>query len=480
MTKSSLVRLCTCLASLLVVAHCGAPGVGGGSGGSVGGSGGADPSGGVGAGGTVSSGGNQGGSGGGQGGSGGTVKGGSGGNQGGSGGGQGGSGGTVSSGGSQGGSGGNQGGSGSGQGGSGGSQGGSGGTVKGGSGGNQGGSGGGQGGSGGSQGGSGGGTVKGGSGGNQGGSGGGQGGVGGTVPSGGTTASGGTVSTGGTTAAPTTDCLGKALAKPGDSSTTSRSYLNLGDMRLINNRWGADELGCNGATYKVFVNSDKTFGYDFNRPTCGGEKAKPDYPEVEFGVAPFGKDSSLTTSPKCSSTTLLPKQIKDLTSATLNIEGFNSTYQNTTCYDTNFEFWISKSNPATSSDGGVFAEVIVFLGWDGTRMGSKGWPCENKGNLTDGSTGYTLCHQKDGWGSGWKFFNFNLNNGPQNSFSGKVNIKAFIDWVKNYSGSGITTDMWLTRIEVGTEVDDNTQGTATIKNLTFEINGTSKSAEFGQ
>jgi hypothetical protein len=40
--------------------------------------------------------------------------------------------------------------------------------------------------------------------------------------------------------------------------------------------------------------------------------------------------------------------------------------------------------------------------------------------------------------------------------------------------------MWLTRIEVGTEVDDNTSGTAKINNLTFEINGTSKSIEVAQ
>ena len=38
--------------------------------------------------------------------------------------------------------------------------------------------------------------------------------------------------------------------------------------------------------------------------------------------------------------------------------------------------------------------------------------------------------------------------------------------------------MWLTRIEVGTEIDDNTAGSAKINNLTFEINGTSKQAEF--
>jgi hypothetical protein len=296
---------------------------------------------------------------------------------------------------------------------------------------------------------------------------------GGTVSAGGTTSTGGTISTGGATVV--ADCLGQALAKPGDSTSVSKKYLNLGDMRLIDNRWGADALNCGGASYKVYVNDDKTIGYDFNRPTCGGKKADPDFPEVEFGVAPFGTGSSLLTSPACSSTTLLPIQIKNLTSASVNIDNFASTYQNPTYFDTNFEFWISKNNPATSADGGVYAEIITFLGWNGSRMDSKngGWSCDKSGNVTAGSAGFNLCHQSDTWSSGWRFFNFNLNNGPQNTFSGNVDIKAILTWVMN-NYSGFTTDMWLTRIEIGTEVDDNTQGTAKFNNLTFEVNGTSK------
>lgn len=303
---------------------------------------------------------------------------------------------------------------------------------------------------------------------------------------GGTSATGGTTSTGGTTA-PRTDCLGKALAKPGDSATESRAYLNLGDMRLINNRWGADARNCGGATYKVFVGTDRMIGYDFNRPTCGGEKAYPDYPEIEFGVAPFGKTSPDLTSPACSSTTLLPAQIKSITSATLNIEGFNSTYQKPGYYDTNFEFWISKNNPLNDGDPGVYAEVIVFLGWHGSRMEKNvGWPCDKSGSVTAGTNTYRLCHQSDEWSNGrWRFFNFNLEpGGPTDNFTGKADIKKMLDWVmQNYANSSrgnFSSDMWLTRIEVGTEVDDNTQGTAKFKNLTFEINGTSKSIELGQ
>lgn len=319
-------------------------------------------------------------------------------------------------------------------------------------------------------------------------------GAGGTSPNGGTTSAGGVagggagggVSTGGVvstggTSGPRTDCLGKALAKPGDSATESRAYLNLGDMRLINNRWGADARNCGGASYKIFVGTDGIIGYDFNRPNCGGDKGYPDYPEVEFGVAPFGSSSPDLTSPACSSTTLLPIQLKDLKSASLDIQGFNSTYQKPSYYDTNFEFWISRKNPLEPGDPGVYAEVIVFLAWNGNRMSSSGgWPCDKSGTVTAGGNSFTLCHQSDSWSNGrWRFFNFNLNGGPKDNFSGNSDIKAMLDWVRsNYSG--FTDDMWLTRIEMGTEVDDNTQGTAKINNLTFEINGTKKSIELAK
>jgi hypothetical protein len=46
--------------------------------------------------------------------------------------------------------------------------------------------------------------------------------------------------------------------------------------------------------------------------------------------------------------------------------------------------------------------------------------------------------------------------------------------------TGFTTDMWLTRIEVGAEIDDNTAGTSKINNLTFEINGTSRSVQLAR
>ena len=55
---------------------------------------------------------------------------------------------------------------------------------------------------------------------------------------------------------------------------------------------------------------------------------------------------------------------------------------------------------------------------------------------------------------------------------------ASVEWL--VTNKGYSRDLWVTRFEVGSEIDDNTSGTVTMRNLTFEVNGTSKSAQFGQ
>jgi hypothetical protein len=267
------------------------------------------------------------------------------------------------------------------------------------------------------------------------------------------------------------DQAGVPLAKVGDMQSTSKKYLNLGDMRLINNRWGSDELGCTGTQQKVYINTDRTIGWDFNRPVCGGAKAKPDYPEIEFGVAPFGSGSVLLTTPAFSSTTLLPKQIKDLTSASITVDTLQITLQSPTIWNINFEVWLSQQNPLTSTAPGVFAEIIAFWGWETGR-----WPCDKTGNLTSGTHSYHLCHQSDTWANGqWRFYNFNVDNGPLTTYNGRVDVRTFLDWV--VSRYGISRDLWLTRMEIGSEIDDSTRGSVRVRNVTFEVNGTSKQIE---
>jgi hypothetical protein len=303
---------------------------------------------------------------------------------------------------------------------------------------------------------------------------------GGDTAQGGANASGGGMAVGGAAGggmagaagAAVVDQNGIPLAKPGDSKNGSREYLNLGDMRLIANKWGSDELGCN-TSLRVFVNNDRTFGWEFDRGACGGDKAKPDYPEIEFGIHPFGAGNSLATTPSFSSTSVLPIQIKDITSASVTLDNLSISIQRATTYNLNFEFWLSQRNPVTDPNPGVHAELITFLGWQDS------WACDKSGSVQAGDKGFGLCHQDDAWAGGkWRYFQFRLNGGSVNSVSGKLDVKALLEWL--VTNAGYSRDLWVTRLEVGSDIDDHTAGSVTLRNITFEVNGTSKSPQFGQ
>ncbi len=268
------------------------------------------------------------------------------------------------------------------------------------------------------------------------------------------------------------DCSGVPLAAAGDQKSGSREYLNLGDMRLINNKWGSDELGCTGTQSKVYVNTDRTIGWQYSRPTCGGNAEKPDYPEIEFGVNPFGVGSSLATTPSCSTTTLLPKQIKDIASASITLDNYNIALGNVNVWNLNFEMWLSQQNPIGNSNPGVYAEVIVFWGWKYSDL----WKCNASGSVTSSGKSYNLCHQDDAWAGGkWRYFHYNSASGSSTSFTGKFDVKPFLDYLVNTKG--YSKDLWVTRFEIGTEFDDNTAATVKLNNISFEVNGTSKTVE---
>ena len=297
-----------------------------------------------------------------------------------------------------------------------------------------------------------------------------------------TAATGGAVSPGGASAA--AGQSGKALAKAGDKTSTTNDYLNLGNMRLLNNNWGSVQLqqqgkSCN-APMSVAVNSDGSLGWTFNRGNCGDDGSHPDYPELEFGVAPFGTTSSLRTSPANSSTSLLPIQVKNIQSASVTIGNFSISLQSNTNWNLDIEFWLSKLDPLTNGDAQAYAEIMGLWGWS---AGAADWKCTVSGQtVTSGGKSYSLCHQSDSWGSGsmWRFFQFQASSSQQ-SFSGTVDVKAFLDWFYNSSyGSGVSKDYYLTRIEIGSEIDDNTSGTCTIKDITFTINGTMQGPTLGK
>jgi hypothetical protein len=274
---------------------------------------------------------------------------------------------------------------------------------------------------------------------------------------------------------------GKRNARPGDRTSTAQDYLRMGEIRLLNNNWGSQDLGCN-ANMSVFVNTDRSFGWSFNRGNCdtANSNQHPDFPQLEFGIHPFGIGNALATSPDYSSTTLLPLQIRNITSANVTLQNLNIQLQQGGSWNITFEFWLSQQNPNTQGNAGVHTELMTFWGWQSGR-----WPTAPGADGSGGATGatvtssnktYTLWVQDDTWADGWRYYQFRDNAGPGTSFNGTVNVKTLLDYLVNTRG--FSPDLWVTRLEIGSEIDDLTQGTVTIGNVTFEINGQSRSPVF--
>lgn len=285
------------------------------------------------------------------------------------------------------------------------------------------------------------------------------------------------------------DANGKANAKPGDMTAVKQDYLRMGEIRLINNNWGAAALNCN-APMNVFINADKSFGWNFDRGDCApaptNDSSHPDFPQIEFGIHPFGLNSPDATSPNFSSTTLLPKQVKDITSASVTLENLNINLSKEGSWDLTFELWLSQQNPATTQgNAGVYAELMTFWGWQNNRWpltGGNGAGPKCNGDCTTvaaGTKSYQLVVQDDAWAGGkWRYFQFRGTDGSQKTFNGKVDVKPLLDYLM--ARNGYSKEMWLARLEVGSEIDDETKGTVTMKNVIFEVNGQTRSPVFSQ
>lgn len=307
-------------------------------------------------------------------------------------------------------------------------------------------------------------------------------GAGGTLSNGGTLGNGGAggLGNGGGTAGGAAGAGGgmvpgetKATVTAPANSKVSSDYFVLGEARLLNNNWGAQALNCN-APYEIFVNADKTFGWKWDRAAtkCGGDKSKPDYPEVEFGMHPFGVSQQLITSPDYSSTTILPIQVKDVTTASVKIDDLSIVTTSDAAWNMNFEMWFCEQHPATGTHTTAYGETMNWFGWSSDQYNWNGV----LGSLEAGQS-YDLFHSDDHWPAGqaqqWKYRQYRLKN-PSKQFNGTVDVKKILD---HLVGEGWPTSLWIARFEVGTELDDGSAGSVTIKKITFEVNGQQRATE---
>ena len=222
------------------------------------------------------------------------------------------------------------------------------------------------------------------------------------------------------------------------------------------------ELG--DAEQCIFVNQDGTYGWTWNRGNVG-DNTNPNFPEVEFGINPWGRDTD-PWEELPSSTDALPLQVRDINSATLTLRADWSV--NAERYNLTFETWLVNRDPRTgpASDGAaIIAELMAFFAWDPTY-----WPetPETSGSFNGGGNNYTL-YQDTAWDE-WQYFQARISTGSPGPGSANItfNIKAYLDYVV---GRGYSSDLWVARFEVGNEVFPNSNGQITIRQLSYELNG---------
>jgi hypothetical protein len=225
----------------------------------------------------------------------------------------------------------------------------------------------------------------------------------------------------------------------------------------------------------MFLNSDSSFGWTWNRGGTGG--TNPNYPEIEFGVNPWGYNmyGDLTS---ISTTDLLPMQLQDIHSASMTVDVNANIMTPSLTWNLAFEMWLSPADPTKGSTNPTF-EIMVFLANQSMYYPTTptcdttatAYHCGSQ--VTDGSINYTLYYASENWGGppAYTYIQYrNSINGGNGQFNGKLDIYKFLQAVNPPS------NMYLTRFELGTETYKGAQGSTTIKNISFEVNGTTETA----
>jgi hypothetical protein len=265
--------------------------------------------------------------------------------------------------------------------------------------------------------------------------------------------------------------LGTTITLPGTTSTMMEQILPLGCMHLVSNRW-TDPM----AAETLFLNADSSFGWSWQRGNTGvmySWGSPPNYPELEFGINPWGLGT-----PPVSTTDLLPMQLKNMHSASMTVTVDTNIAQAGAGWNLAYEMWLAPDDPTQGTTNPEY-EIMVFFGNVANYYPTPPMcdslvdnvPCGQQ--VESGGNSYTLFYSNTQWAGppAYNYLQFRDSaNSSAGTFSGTLDIYKFLKLV-NPSG-----DLWVTRFELGNEAYMNTQGTTTIASVSFEVNGTTETA----
>ncbi len=234
-------------------------------------------------------------------------------------------------------------------------------------------------------------------------------------------------------------------------TNTSYGTATIGSRKVINNIWGATnkELKSGSVKSHVYVNSDGSFGWRWDRPDPGYNSDKyvyPIYPEVVIGATPADKSSTVKT---------FPIRYGDINSWKSKIQ-FEYPESPDGLYNLAYDIYWMRGNKK---------EFNVMI-WIEGRYGGRSPPI---GEVSDGVNTYIHYYRATGDNSNWEWHAFILKD-QENSSTHNIDIKALLD--NAFSLDTIDKDWIIPGMEFGNEVWRG-KGEIKINRYDVEINGDS-------
>jgi hypothetical protein len=246
-------------------------------------------------------------------------------------------------------------------------------------------------------------------------------------------------------------------AKVSDKESTDFSELDINQFRLLNNKWGSDDIETN-VKQTIYIDTvNNIIGWQWNRPnpqlsSCGTYPC-PNYPEVIVGTNKGQWNPS--TSP------YFPVRYGDIDNWTVDL---GWTYPIKPTGDNNLAFDIYWMNPDYTTR---YYNVMIWI---------QGNYSQTNKIVTDGINEYYYFHEskQDGDGSRpWDCFQLKNQNKDMTNLS--IDIKALLDTISNRRWDVEDRDNWMIPdIQLGNEVALNfgsSSGRIEINKYNINLNG---------
>lgn len=222
-----------------------------------------------------------------------------------------------------------------------------------------------------------------------------------------------------------------------------------GDFLLINNDWGTDAAG-GDVDMCVWTADDGSYGYEWATRTTGGE---PNYPQALVGTKPWGDDTGVESFP-------VRRGDVDELELTFDVDVTVSDGE----WNLAEEWWLMDGQPNSQNPPHTH-EIMLVLDWG---SGHDHGPPVTEGAIED-AHGNVIDHWAtyDSGGTSADFHIFRLAGGAT---SGTVDLTAIMSYVESEIG-GVSDDLLLSGVELGTEYWVNTSGDVTFNTFDVTING---------